>query len=86
MQLAGNLSQLVEEGSQMCRQCNQGLPKEKMASDASQGATGRAWVLQLCCHADLVDLLFVACTVMWGGELMGVLCSYVGVSLVEQIN
>lgn len=60
MYLAGNLSQLVEEGSQMCRQCNQGLPREKMASDASQCATGRAWVLQLCWHADLVDFLFVA--------------------------
>lgn len=63
IQLAGNLSQLVKEGSQMCRQHNQGLPKEKLASDANQHATGRARVLQLHWHADLLDLLFVAWTV-----------------------
>lgn len=63
IQLAGNLSQLVKEGSQMCRQHNQGLPKEKLASDANQHATGRARVPQLHWHADLLDLLFVAWTV-----------------------
>lgn len=58
MQLAANLSQLVKEGNQMCRE-----PKEKMASDASHWATGRAWVLELCWHGGLVDSLFVVCTV-----------------------
>lgn len=57
MQLAGNLSQLVKKGCQMCRQ-----PEEKMASDASHWATGRVWVLELCWHSGLVDSLFVVCT------------------------
>lgn len=59
-----------------------------MASDASHRATGRAWMLELCWHGDLVDTLFVVCTVTWEVcvcvELLGTMSSHVSESLVEQ--